>query len=70
MTSKAKTSKWLDLQIGDLIWIRGDKRRTGLIIKEDRFTPMFLVHFFDPIFSREAWFHEDMIIRLDDVSSW
>lgn len=66
MISKAITSKGLDLQIGDLIWIRGDKRRTGLIIKSDKITPMFLVHFFDPIFYKEAWYNEDMLIRLDN----
>ena len=58
------------LKIGDLIWIRGDKRRTGFIVKEDRFTPMFLVHFFDPMFDIDTWYHEDMLIRLDDVPTW
>ena len=57
------------IKVGDLIWIRGDKRTTGFIVKEDRFTPMFLVHFFDPMFIN-TWYHEDMLIRLDDVPTW
>lgn len=55
--------------IGDLICIRGDKRRIGIIIKEDRFSPMFLVHFFDPMFNGNTWYHDDMFVRIDNVQS-
>lgn len=66
MTNSAKISKWLGFQIGDLIWIAGDKRRIGVVTKKDIYSPMLLVYFLDPIYG-QAWYHEDMLRRIDHV---
>jgi hypothetical protein len=54
----------MKFKVGDIIQIAGDKRRIGLIVKDNSIhNPMFLVQFFDPIF-KSAWYHDDMLKKV------
>ena len=54
----------MKFKVGDIIQIVGDKRRVGLIVKDNSIhNPMFLIPFFDPIF-KSAWYHDDMLKKV------
>ena len=54
----------MKFKVGDIIEIAGDKRRIGLIVKDNSIhNPMFLIQFFDPIF-KSAWYHDDMLKKV------